>query len=492
MKKVIIYLLRRLIKIFEPGKHILLIGAGEAGRELIVDFFKAGRFAEIYGILDDDQSKHGEKIHGVPVVGSIDRLPKLCETLTVNEVIISIKQLSADRLHFIIDSLDLKTIKVRIIAAKNERVTEKSLTATVREILAEDLLGREPASVDHDLICENFSGKTVFITGAGGSIGSEIVRQMLKYPVKSVICLCRSEYSLYKLQEEMRKEILLNKPPSEKIIYLIGNIKDTGRLEEVFKKYRPDYIFHAAAHKHVPYMEEFVKEAWKNNVIGTLNLLYTASKFSPERFVLISTDKAVHPVNIMGATKRISEKLCREISHDTGMKASVVRFGNVLGSRGSVVPLFKKQILAGGPVTVTHPDVVRYFMTIAEAALLVINCAAMSFFGGTYILDMGKPVKISDLVKKMLKLYGYEPEKDIKIVYTGLRPGEKLNEELLVTGENINPTSNSKIFCLRDDADLDSSDKILEKVREFHYEIDSRSDKDVKDFIKKLLSEYNT
>lgn len=427
-------------------RRILLIGAGEAGRSILSEMAHTGESEAVLGILDDDESKKGTSIFNIEVIGQIADLPELCRKIQINEIIIGIGEMSADKLNEIIDSIDTKKVRLRIVPAKNENVSERIRLDSIRTIFAEDLLGRRPVRLNSSLIKQEFSGRTIFITGAGGSIGSELCLQTLKFPIKRLICFCRSEFSQYNLQEKLTRE----NTNAREIKYYLGDIRDFDRLHEIFSGEKPDMIFHAAAHKHVPFMETNEKESIKNNVFGTENVLKAAYTCGIKKFILVSTDKAVNPTNVMGASKRLAELMTGLFNEQKGLDTAIVRFGNVLGSRGSVVPLFRKQILSGGPISVTHPEVVRYFMTINEAALLVINCAALSKGGERFLLDMGEPIKINNLVKKMIRIYGYEPGKDIKIIYTGLRPGEKLYEELLTKSEATEATANSKIFVCKD------------------------------------------
>ncbi|HMB02031.1 MAG TPA: SDR family NAD(P)-dependent oxidoreductase, partial [Spirochaetota bacterium] len=365
-----------------------------------------------------------------------------------------------------------------------ETFVQRASLQKTRKIYAEDLLSRAPVELNTGIIKNNFNGKTVLITGAGGSIGSEICHQLLFYPVTRLICMGRGEYSLYKLKEKLEAE---NKNKI-KINYYLGNIKDRERLAEIFDAEHPDIIFHAAAHKHVPFMEENEKEAVKNNIIGTANVLAAAVTFKVRKFILISTDKAVNPANVMGASKRAAELLTGFYYNKYKLNIAIVRFGNVLGSRGSVVPLFRKQIMNGGPITVTHPEVVRFFMTIPEAAQLTINCGAMSRGGERFILDMGKPVKIDSLVRRMIRLYGYEPDKDIKIKYTGLRRGEKIYEQLMTDQEKFKPTKNKRIFICTDSTEND--DKIVRWLEDIKHNMGVYDNTRIRKKLAEVIPEY--
>jgi len=427
--------------------RILVVGAGEAGRQILADLRDMGEQRKVLGILDDDASKHGMTLSGVKVLGPLGEVRAWVDRLGVEDVIIAVGALSGESLSRILDALDLRKTRVRIIPSPGESLLERMTVDRTREIRAEDLLGRKGVELDEALMKECLRGKTVFITGAGGSIGSEICHQLLSYPLAGLVCLSRSEYSLYRLQEKLAGENKAGIP----IAWYLGDVRDADRMLEIARRHRPNFFFHAAAHKHVPYMETHEKEAFKNNVLGTESVLLAARDCGAERFILVSTDKAVRPTNVMGASKRLAEMLVTSFGAANGMHTALVRFGNVLGSRGSVVPLFRRQILKGGPITVTHPDVVRFFMTVTEAALLVIGCAALSKGGERFILDMGEPVRIDDLVRRMIRLYRYEPDRDIPIAYTGLRPGEKLYEELLTSTEGKTQTAHPKIFVLHDE-----------------------------------------
>ena len=464
--------------------RILLFGAGEAGQDYLINQKKKGHVQFIHGILDDDLSKKGKNLEGIPILGSFkEGLPHI-ESLNINEIIICIEKISASSLGEIIDKVNLKRIKIKIIPALKEKLNPQKQINETRNIYAEDLLGRTPIVLNNELIKKNFSGKKILITGAGGSIGSEICHQLLSYPIKELVCVSRSEFSLYQLEEKLSEENTSSIP----IYYLLGNVRDAYFLDDLFRGLTPDIVFHAAAHKHVPYMEAQEKEAIKNNVIGTENVLKACKKYSVQQFILISTDKAVNPSNVMGASKKLAEILSESYFQQHGLNTAIVRFGNVLGSKGSVVPLFKKQILKGGPITVTHPEVVRYFMTIPEAALLVINCSALARGGEKFILDMGHPIRIDDLVKKLIRIYGFKPQKDIAIEYTGLRTGEKLIEELTTHNESVEKTINQKIFVSKSDHLI--AKESLNKLAELKARLHDLSRKEVRDYLKKIIPEF--
>lgn len=467
----------------------LVLGAGEAGREILEDLEKKNSLARVRAVLDDRFPQVADTLMGVPVVGKIDRLEDCVRRYRIRQVIVSIDQIPGERIKSIIDHLDLKRVRLRIVPSGVEKKKRERITfEETREIRAEDLLGRKPVELNHELILNELKDKSIFITGAGGSIGSELCLQLLRFPVKRLLCLCRSEHSLYQLQEKLNP-VRLRDPDSPQVLYYIGDIRDPDRLNEIFSKEAIDLLYHAAAHKHVPFMEQNEKEAIKNNVLGTRNVLEASVHCGVGKFVLISTDKAVNPTSIMGASKRLAELLTAYYHKKFNLPTALVRFGNVLGSRGSVVPLFQKQILAGGPITVTDPRVIRYFMTIPEAALLVINCAALSRGGELFLLDMGEPVKIDDLVRRMIRLYGLQPDEDIKIVYTGLRPGEKLYEELLTQTENLSRTPNKKIYTFHDEyfgqSDIWNWLQMIEK------NLGADSDLNLRQSIKEIIPEYS-
>ena len=479
-------------------KKILLVGAGEAAINLIEEFKREKLLGFLVGMVDDDPLKLGYFFSGIEVMGSLDKIGEMVKLHGVKTILICIESLEAGKLNRIIDDIDPNQVQIKIIPANREQVVEDISLKSMRDLQAEDLIGRDVIELNTDLIEKEIQDKIIFITGAGGSIGSEIAYQLLSLPIKKIICLCRSEYSLYKLQERLERE---NK---KKIFiqYYLGNIKDYERMQEIISTERPDFIFHAAAHKHVPYMEQNEKEAIKNNVFGTENLLCLASEYAIKRFVMISTDKAVNPINIMGASKKIAELLTHYYHQKNKVNVAVVRFGNVLGSRGSVVPLFREQIKAGGPITVTHRKIVRFFMTIREAALLVINASILfqdqtkntggktfqNSGGETFVLDMGKPIKIDSLVRRMARLSGLKPGKDVEVVYTGLRAGEKVQEELFTKSENIYVTINKKIFIVNERRV--HLEKIYQWVQQMKKDFIKYNNQQVRDAIKQILKAH--
>ena len=418
------------IKTKQEKKRALIIGAGAAGSMLVRQFMK-NHDAEILpvGFVDDDPKKQRLQIYGVTVVGRTKDIPKLVEKLNVETIIIAIPSMSKSEIQNVYQECSKTKAKTQIMPMLEDIVSGKVSVNQFRDVQVEDLLGRDPVELDTKSISEKLTGKTILVTGAGGSIGSEICRQVSKFKPKKLVLVGHGENSIYGIDMELK-----NKYKTEfEIIPIIADIQDRSRIFEVMESHMPDVVYHAAAHKHVPLMEYNPKEAVKNNVIGTKNVAEAADTFGVKTFVLVSSDKAVNPTNVMGSTKRIAEMVIQNLNKDSQTNFVAVRFGNVLGSRGSVIPLFKKQIQSGGPVTVTHPDMTRYFMTIPEASRLVMQAGALARGGEIFVLDMGEPVKIVDLAKNLINLSGYTIE-EIGIKYAGIRPGEKMYEELL--GEN--------------------------------------------------------
>ncbi len=427
---------------YSNKKRILIIGAGDAGVMVIREFRNHEKLnSEPVAIIDDDPIKKGSVINGIKVVGGKDDIIMVSERYNIDEIIIAMPSASKEEIKEILDICKETKCKLKILPGIYELIDEKVSIKEIRDVEISDVLGREEIKVDLEKICSYITGKTVMITGAGGSIGSELCRQIVGFKPKRLILLDIYENSVYDVQMELNR----NYPDLNLQVY-IGSIRDKERLEEIFLMEEPQVIFHAAAHKHVPLMEDSPKEAIKNNTFGTLNLAQLSDKYNLERFVMISTDKAVNPTNIMGASKRLCEMIIQSINVASKTEFVAVRFGNVLGSNGSVIPLFQKQIEEGGPVTVTHPDIIRYFMTISEAVQLVIQAGSMAKGGEVFVLDMGEPVRIMDLAKDVIRLSGLEPDVDIDIKITGLRPGEKLIEELLLEEEGLSNTSHNKIF----------------------------------------------
>ena len=413
---------------------IMIIGAGEAANVLMREIANSRYLdnSKVVCIIDDDAKKVGKYIRGVKIVGNRDQIKEYARYYDIDEIIFAIPSASQDTKREILNICKETNCNLKIIPGVYQMMDGEINVQDIRNVDVDDLLGRDPINVDTESILGYVSGKTVLVTGGGGSIGSELCRQLAGHNPKCLIIFDIYENSAYDIQQELKMNC-----PEANVVTLIGSIRNTTRLEWVFSHYRPDIVYHAAAHKHVPLMEDSPNEAVKNNVAGTWNLARMADKYGTKRFVMISTDKAVNPTNIMGATKRICEMIIQYYNGISQTEFVAVRFGNVLGSNGSVIPLFKKQIAAGGPVTVTHPDIIRYFMTIPEAVSLVIQSGAYAKGGEIFILDMGDPVKIDDLAKNLIRLSGYTLGVDMEIKYTGLRPGEKLYEELLMKEEGL-------------------------------------------------------
>jgi FlaA1/EpsC-like NDP-sugar epimerase len=432
----------------ETKKRALIIGAGNAG-ELVLREIQNNKAidSKIIGFIDDDPKKDGRMIHGVTVLGNTKNIEDMVNEQGINMVYIAIPRVSKKRLTDLLNTIEKTGAQIKLFPPFYEMLQERSDKVELRDVKIEDLLGRDEIHLDESGIRDYLDEKTVVVTGGGGSIGSELVRQIRHYNPKRIIIIDIYENSAYDLQMELDRLYRTNKVHHKpEIIVLIASVRDKDRLDEIFDMYQVDVVFHAAAHKHVPLMEDSPREALKNNVLGTYNVAMTANEHSVTKFVLISTDKAVNPTNIMGASKRIAEKLIMAINDTSQTDFSAVRFGNVLGSNGSVIPLFTKQIQEGGPVTVTHPEINRFFMTIPEACQLVIQAGAYAKGGELFILDMGEPMRILDLAEKLIRLSGLEPYKDIQIQFTGLRPGEKMYEELLVDLNNSKKTQNEKIY----------------------------------------------
>ena len=425
---------------------LLIVGAGNAGAWAVnLCKSKNATFGNPVVIVDDDLTKKGLRVQGVPVRGTISDIPELVRKYHIVEIIIAITTLKGERLQEVINLCNSTHCRVRMLSDPQAvDASGKPMVAGLRELNTSDFLSRDEVQLNNVQISEYLHDKIVLVTGGGGSIGSELCRQIMRYRPRQLLIFDIYENCAYELEMELRNKYGSDAP----IVTLIGSIRDIKRLDEVFETYHPSVVFHAAAHKHVPLMEVSPAEAVKNNVFGTKNLLTSAANHGVERFVQLSTDKAVNPTNVMGCTKRICEMLIQTFAQHTTMKCMAVRFGNVLGSHVSVIPLFEEQIKNGGPVTITHPDIVRYFMTIPEAAQLVLQAGGLAQSGSIYVLDMGEPVKIMDLATRLIRFYGYEPNVNMEIKITGLRPGEKLYEELMLDSEQdkMSKTAHNKIF----------------------------------------------
>ncbi|MGE0360229.1 MAG: polysaccharide biosynthesis protein [Vicinamibacterales bacterium] len=421
---------------------VLLIGAGRSGMMAAREIQSNPKSAlEVRGFVDDDPNKRGTVIQGIRVVGTTQDLPTLVGSEGIDHVVVTIETLSRAQFQRIRDICDAIPVKVRIAPSMSEILDGRLQVSRIRDVQVEDLLGRAPVDLDVSDMARLISGRTVMVTGAGGSIGSELVRQVARFAPWRVLLVERSEFALFNIEREMR-ELL----PDIECRPVLADIAVESRMRAVFEQYRPAFVLHAAAHKHVPMLEHNPAEAITNNVLATRTLARLAGEYEVEVFVLISTDKAVRPTSVMGASKRITELVVQSLNRSYDTRYVAVRFGNVIGSAGSVIPIFQEQIRKGGPVVVTSPDMVRYFMTIPEAAQLVLQAAAIGVGGEIFILDMGEPVRILDLAKETIRLSGFKPFTDIEIVFSGLRPGEKLFEELAVTGEHISRTRHPKIY----------------------------------------------
>jgi FlaA1/EpsC-like NDP-sugar epimerase len=432
------------------GRHftnVLVIGAGQAGSMVIKELREHPELKLSPAvILDEDKSKHNTTIHSVPVVGGMDMLGDVVERYFIKEIIIAIPSASEHVIRDIANQCKETGCRLRRLPGVYKILDGKVSIQQVRDVKIEDLLGRAEVSLDIQGIRSYISGQVVLVTGAGGSIGSELCRQIARFEPSLLVMVDMYENDVYLLNLELRESY-----PDLPMKVLIGSVRDKDRIKQIFSTFKPQVVFHAAAHKHVPLMEDSPGEAIKNNVFGTINVAEAADKYGAKRFVLISSDKAVNPTNVMGASKRVAELAIQHLNKNSMTEFVAVRFGNVLGSNGSVIPIFKRQIALGGPVLVTHPEVTRYFMTIPEAVQLVIQAATMAQGGEIFVLDMGEPVKIVDLARDMIMLSGFKPDVDIKIEFIGLRPGEKLYEELHLSDEDVDRTSHDKIFVLKND-----------------------------------------
>lgn len=446
----------------ERTSKALIIGAGDCGsliaRELMTN---SASDMDPVAFVDDDPIKLQHRIYGIPVVGSRKDIIKTVNELGIDHIIIAMPSTPKSEVRKIVDICKQTQAKLKIVPVIHDIIAGKLTIQSIRDVSVEDLLGREPVNTDLEGIAEYVREKTVLVTGAGGSIGSELCRQIANFRPNRLLLLGHGENSIYAIEMEMKQTF-----PGLTLIPIIADVQDRARMEQVFQMFKPQVVFHAAAHKHVPLMESNPAEAIKNNVYGSRNVAECAHLYGAERFVMISTDKAVNPTSVMGTTKRIAEMVVQGINAQSSTIFTAVRFGNVLGSRGSVIPRFKEQIKRGGPITVTHPEMVRYFMTIPEAVQLVIQAGSMAKGGEVFVLDMGEPVKIVDLAKGLILMSGLEPNVDIKIAFSGIRPGEKLYEELLTSEEGISQTTHNRI-CIGKHTELDYS-HIMEQVDRLH------------------------
>lgn len=462
-------------------RNVMIVGAGSAASLLIKELEFGPGSSRIVCIIDDNPAKKGKYIHGFPIVGGRSDIPHMADKYDVDEIIIAIPSAPPTVTRDILSICQETNAKLKILPAISSSLTE-SLSRTVREVNYEDLLGRDAVVIENPELAEFVAGRTIMVTGGGGTIGSELCRQIIANKPAKLLVVDIYENGAYELQMELAQYY-----PEADIEVLIASVRDYDRLEDIFRRYRPDVVYHAAAHKHVPLMEFSPNEAVKNNCKGTLNMVRLADKYEVKRFVLISTDKAVRPTNVMGATKRICEMIVQTYSRMSDTEFVAVRFGNVLGSNGSVIPLFLKQIAAGGPVTLTHKEITRFFMTVSEAVSLVLQAGLLAKGGEIFVLDMGQPVKIYDLAVNLIKMKGYVPGRDIKIEIVGLRPGEKLYEELLMAEEGLESTPNDLIF-IGQPIDIDR-EEFLEKLDKLIVIAQSNSD-DIKHEIEKICDTY--
>ena len=463
----------------EGGERTLIVGAGNAGRMIVREIHNAKEQGDVNNpsksiipvcFVDDDLKKLNQKIEGIPVVGTCPEIVKICDEYRIDNIIVALPSCEEDEKRKILDYCSATECKIKIIPYLGELLFDDGHTQLIsqaKEIKIEDLLGRKPIEFDRKEIHDLINGKICLVTGGGGSIGSELVRQIAKNDPKQIIIVDIYENNAYDIQQEL----VLEYGTKLNLVTLISSVRDYDKMELIFKTYRPELVFHAAAHKHVPLMETVPEEAVKNNIFGTFNVATLAEKYKAKKFVMISTDKAVNPTNVMGATKRACEMIIQyKAQHSTDTEFVTTRFGNVLGSNGSVIPLFRREIENGAPVTVTHPDIIRYFMTIPEAVSLVLEAGAMAKGGEIFVLDMGAPVKITTLAENLIRMYGKVPYKDVPIIFTGLRPGEKLFEELLMDEEGLKSTQNKKIFIGNqikiDETDMLSKLEVLKKTAE--------------------------
>lgn len=464
--------------------NVMIIGAG-AGGDMILKEIENSRYLSMRAkcIIDDQPGCHGKLMRGVPIVGGRESILDAVGRYSIDEIIFAIPSAGVQTRKEILDICKESGCKLRTIPGTYQLINGDVSVSSLKEVEIEDLLGREPIRINTEEVLEHVGGKVVLVTGGGGSIGSELCRQLAAHHPKQLIILDIYENNAYDIQQELSR-----KYPDLDLVVLIASVRNKERIDNIFETYRPNIVYHAAAHKHVPLMEDSPHEAIKNNVFGTYKVAQAADRYGVDKFVLISTDKAVNPTNIMGASKRLCEMLIQSMNRSSRTNYVAVRFGNVLGSNGSVIPLFKKQIAEGGPVTVTHPDIIRYFMTIPEAVSLVLQAGAYAKGGEIFVLDMGEPVKILDLATNLIKLSGYRVGEDIQIVFTGLRPGEKMYEELLMNEEGLKETANKMIFIgkpIEFDEELFRS-QLVELEREA---VDENSD--IRAAVEKIVTTYH-
>ena len=472
------------------GEHIesrvMIIGAGSAGEKILRETLVTPKInKEVVCFIDDDLSKKGRRIHNVPVVGGRNEILQQAEKYHVDEIYIALPSIDDKEVSEILNICKETKCKLKKLPGIYQFLNDEITLEKLKNVEVQDLLGRDPVQVNLKEIMGYVKDKVVMVTGGGGSIGSELCRQIAASNPKQLIIVDIYENNAYDIQLELQR-----KYPKLNLETMIASVRDQNKINDLFAYYKPDIVYHAAAHKHVPLMEVSPGEAIKNNIFGTKNIAELAHKYEVSRFVLISTDKAVNPTNIMGATKRATEMIIQTMNESSKTEFVAVRFGNVLGSNGSVIPLFKKQIEEGGPITVTHPEIIRYFMTIPEAAQLVLQAGAYAKGGEIFVLDMGKPVKIYDLAENLIRLSGYTPNSDIKIEITGLRPGEKLYEELLMNNDNLTKTAHNKIFI--DKPETISLNKIIKQIDDLLFVAKIGNKNMLKDKLKEIVPTYNS
>lgn len=476
--------LRNMHRVGVYRRNVLVIGAGDAGNQIIKEISNS-RYVrkKVVGVIDDDRNKIGNYIHGAKVVGDRNDILAKVQELHVHEIIIAMPSANQKQIKEILDICKSTGCTLKRLPGIYQLVNGDVSVSKLKDVDVNDLLGRDPVRVDLQSIMDYVSGKVIMVTGGGGSIGSELCRQIAAHKPKLLIIVDIYENTTYDVQNELKVKF-----PELNLVVLIASVRNTNRMNWIFEHYKPEIIYHAAAHKHVPLMEDSPNEAIKNNVLGTWKIVQAADRYGVKKFVMISSDKAVNPTNIMGASKRICEMIIQTYNRRSKTDFVAVRFGNVLGSNGSVIPLFKKQIERGGPVTVTHPDIVRYFMTIPEAVSLVLQAGAYAKGGEIFVLDMGEPVKILDLAKNLILLSGHKPDEDIHIVFTGLRPGEKLYEEMLMDEEGLQDTAN-KLIHIGKPIELDES-KFMQQLEALKEYVVTEPD-DIREHVKEIVPTYH-
>lgn len=473
--------------------RVLIIGAGQAGEKILREIMdNYNLHYNVVGFIDDDAGKQGRTIHGIPVLGDVENLAKVIKQEDIQQILIAVPSAKGDQIRRIVEACQQSSTSYKILPGIGDLIDGRVSVKLLRDISYEDLLGRSPVHLDTKGIRDYLDRKTILVTGSGGSIGSELCRQIMKYQPASIILVDSSEANLFNIQMEMQNEYYCRQCEA-----VLGQVQNVSLMDGVFKKYKPEVVFHAAAYKHVPMMEKNPWQAVYNNIVGSRVVMELAAKYHVDRFVLVSTDKAVRPTNVMGASKRVTE-LIMQCQQGNGTRFMAVRFGNVVGSSGSVIPFFRRQIEHGGPVTVTHPEVNRFFMTIPEASQMILQAGTMGEGGEVFILRMGTPVKIVDMARDLIRLSGKEPDVDIKIVFTGLREGEKLYEELISVGEDILPTQHEKVMVLRSNNHFNGAANAFSAKEYLYREIDelveiaARHDaKGIKEKLKKIVPEFS-